>query len=322
MSDALDRAVDAQIDAHRPGSVPPFEAIEARKRGRDRRRMAVGTGALSVVALAGAGMVVPALDGGGDRLTPGEPSQAAAVTRFAVQYATSSAAEGRSDGADAALARCLELPGARGTAGAKLSDPIVWVVTVDGTPEQTTAVRDCLAALPDAKVQTVPDADTTDGQDRTFRVSSDGTADADAYTAGVEKCLALPGVTGSSVQESYPATYEMRASGEAARSLAGCLAGAPGAEVEESGDSPAEGAGLHAFINRCVGAENPTSAPGYVGLTEEQAMRPKQPESADTVSVVRVVGRDGICLGRTRDLRRDRVNLLVADGKVVWAGRF
>jgi DNA-directed RNA polymerase specialized sigma24 family protein len=317
MSDALDRAVDAQVDAYRPGSVPPFEAIEARKRGRDRRRMAVGTGALSVVALAGAGLVVPALNGGGDRLTPSDPPQAVAVTRFAVTYTPTAA-----DVTDPSLGRCLKLPGAQDHAVIEQSDPTTWLVTVDGTPEQTTAVRDCLAALPDAKVETVPDAKTTDGQDRTFRVSSDGTADAAAYTAEVQKCLALPGVTGSSVQESYPATYEMLAAGEAARTLADCLAAVPGAEVKESGDSPAEGTGLDAFINRCVGAENPTPAPGYVGLTEEQATGTEQPEPADTVSVVRVVGRDGTCLGRTRDLRRDRVNLLVADGKVVWAGRF
>lgn len=53
MSDPLDRAVDAQIDAYRPDRVPPFEAIEGRKRSRDMRR---GGAALAATALAVAGV--------------------------------------------------------------------------------------------------------------------------------------------------------------------------------------------------------------------------------------------------------------------------
>ncbi len=68
MPDDLDRAVDAQIDAHRPDRVPPFDAVIARKRGRDRRRLATGGAALSAVALAGAPVLAPSLAGGdGDR---------------------------------------------------------------------------------------------------------------------------------------------------------------------------------------------------------------------------------------------------------------
>ena len=70
--DPLDRAVDARIDAFRPDMLPPFSAIEGRKRARDRRRMAVGAGALSVVALVGVGgLIVSSLTGGGDTLTSG-----------------------------------------------------------------------------------------------------------------------------------------------------------------------------------------------------------------------------------------------------------
>jgi hypothetical protein len=69
MSDDLDRAVDARIDAYRPAALPPFSAIEARKRGRDRRRAVVAGAALSAVALAGAAVVVPSFAGGGDWLT-------------------------------------------------------------------------------------------------------------------------------------------------------------------------------------------------------------------------------------------------------------
>lgn len=71
MSDDLDRAVDARIDAYRPEALPPFSVIEGRKRGRDRRRAAVAGVALSAVAFAGAAFAVPSLVGAGDRLTSG-----------------------------------------------------------------------------------------------------------------------------------------------------------------------------------------------------------------------------------------------------------
>lgn len=80
MSEPLDRAVDARLAAYRPDTVPPFTAIEARKRGRDRRRIALAASALSVAALAGAGIVIPALSNGGDRLTPGAVAGADART--------------------------------------------------------------------------------------------------------------------------------------------------------------------------------------------------------------------------------------------------
>lgn len=184
--DDLDRAVDARIDAYRPETIPPFEAIESRKRTRDRRRMAVGAGALSVVALAAAGVVVPALSDGGDRLTPGGPPEAVSITRFAVQYADGSAVEGRSDGADAALARCLELPGARDRAGVKLSDPIIWVVTVEGTQAQTDAVRDCLASLDEATVQAVPTSPAVAGD-----TEDDGVSQAAVRPSGQFRMQAL-----------------------------------------------------------------------------------------------------------------------------------
>jgi hypothetical protein len=52
MSEAVDRAVDAQIDAYRPETVPPFELIEARRRRRDRTRLAAAAAAVAAVSLA------------------------------------------------------------------------------------------------------------------------------------------------------------------------------------------------------------------------------------------------------------------------------
>lgn len=51
MSEELDQAVGARIDAHRPRATPPFEVIEARKRRRDRGRLAVAATALGVTAV-------------------------------------------------------------------------------------------------------------------------------------------------------------------------------------------------------------------------------------------------------------------------------
>jgi hypothetical protein len=156
MSDALDRAVDAQIDAYRPATVPPFSAIEARKQGRDRLRVALGAGALSVVGLAAAVVIVPSLGAGGDRLTPGEAHSGTARTAFAVQYTPTA-----DDTADPTLGRCLELPGAHGTASLEPGDPPTWIVGVEGTDEQAADVRDCLEGLRNATVRTVP-ADDAD----------------------------------------------------------------------------------------------------------------------------------------------------------------
>ncbi len=83
MPDSLDDAVDARIDAYRPDRVPPFEAVEGRKRRRDRRRLAYAGAVLPVVVIAAALAVVPWLDGARDvneHLTPGTVEAGEAAT--------------------------------------------------------------------------------------------------------------------------------------------------------------------------------------------------------------------------------------------------
>lgn len=63
MSDELDRAVDARIDAYRPDALPPFESLQTRRRRRDTVR--VGAVVVAVVAVAGAAYMSSALTGGG-----------------------------------------------------------------------------------------------------------------------------------------------------------------------------------------------------------------------------------------------------------------
>ena len=67
MSD-LDQAVQAEIDAYRPVTVPAFDTLAGRKRARDRRRLATGGAVLSAVAIAGAAALAPSLGGGRDEL--------------------------------------------------------------------------------------------------------------------------------------------------------------------------------------------------------------------------------------------------------------
>lgn len=56
----------------------------------------------------------------------------------------------------------------------------------------------------------------------------------------------------------------------------------------------------------------------YEGLTENEAAA----LAGAQVLTVRVVGRDGECFAVTDDLRRDRVNLYLEEGVVVWAAIF
>ena len=66
----LHRAVQAEIDAHTPALTPPFDAIKARKRSRDRNRLAAAA-ALGIVGVASAAFAVPGLgEQRTDRLAP------------------------------------------------------------------------------------------------------------------------------------------------------------------------------------------------------------------------------------------------------------
>jgi hypothetical protein len=76
MSDDLDRAVDARIDAYRPDRVPPFAALEVRRARKVRARSAAAV-VLAAVAAAGV-VVVPSLLADRDPLPGGLAAQATA----------------------------------------------------------------------------------------------------------------------------------------------------------------------------------------------------------------------------------------------------
>jgi hypothetical protein len=74
--------------------------------------------------------------------------------------------------------------------------------------------------------------------------------------------------------------------------------------------------GTQAFLDRCAAEEGADLAPELLGLTEDELVGRLGEGSRG-----RVVGRDGTCLARPRDLDDDRVHVLVEAGRVVWAGR-
>ena len=71
-----------------------------------------------------------------------------------------------------------------------------------------------------------------------------------------------------------------------------------------------------AFVDSCVGPGPAELAPELTGLTEDEF---SNPPGADTNR--RVIGRDGRCLDRPEDQTGTRVDAVVEDGRVVWAGR-
>ncbi len=341
MSDPIDRAVDAQIDAFRPHKVPPFAAIEARKRGRDRRRMAVGAGALSIVGVLGVVFAGPSLTGGGDRLTGPPVAGPAAtptatvddrVTRYGLSYVDLGAYDVARD--EPLMKACLALPG---TSEVSVSEslPPGYSVLLTGT-ERAAAFEQCAADLDNVAVRNL-----------------DATASSSMWT-GVQVCRTQPtgpcqkldANTANRIYDALALDSRPRAVPNGPRCLilsvnytllfdnpgadvqeivvpaASCVPVTIGTTAYEVDDSPrdlvrqAYDAAVDGTpINPCLTGD--PSEPGYVGLTEQQA----RDLAARQGLIVRVVGRDGTCSNLNTDLRADRVNLDLMSGRVASATR-
>lgn len=137
---------------------------------------------------------------------------------------------------------------------------------------------------------------------------------APAYTAAAERCLSLPGVTGGPVTDTAPAVYSLAAAGGDVAALRSCVNDI-GADVGEIVGRPGEERGQAESIEQCVRGETSAVEERYIGMTESQ-VRDAEPEP------VRVICRDRVFLDRTSDYRPDRLNIVVEQGVVVWAGRF
>ena len=144
----------------------------------------------------------------------------------------------------------------------------------------------------------------------------------------VRECLALPGTSEEGIGDSGPPVYGVTVTGtQQIAAFRACAAEIEGAVVTEAGISrPADPAanvltaGQQAFIEECLSGnvESALSAPGFVGRTYEEVAAPNE----RPVNPVRVLGRDGNCLDREDDRRENRVNVIIEDGTVIWAGRF
>lgn len=142
MSDELDRAVDARMEAFRPKSGPPFSAIEARARRRDRRRRAAAGVAAGVALVGGAVLVVPSPSADQDRVSeqpaarPPAASAAPSLVRPSplddspalVVHIKEQGAAARV--ADTAVRACLQQPGV-GSRPVDAGEPPAYVVTAD-----------------------------------------------------------------------------------------------------------------------------------------------------------------------------------------------
>lgn len=208
------------------------------------------------------------------------------------------------------VSACLELPGVQNVTQSVLLPP-VYRLRIDGSGEQETFER-CVDGVDGFQL-----IDTTTEQ--TFIVRPKGVEDVQAYADAMNVCLNLPGVGATSISDMPPQSYVAYAAGAAVAELDLCLDDVPGAAVEVQQGAPGNPVGIQEFIQRCVGREDTESAPdGYVGLTEQQ-LRDSPPNPEDPP---RIVGRDRVCLDRTDDRRPERVNVILDDSRVVWAGRF
>lgn len=347
-----------RLSTFRPDRTPPFAALQARKRRRDMRRAGtlLGSTAIAVAAVA----VVPAALTSGP--APGSPGLASQLglspcerllddERLAgMRLVEAMSAGGPQDGV-----LCLYAPAGARTADATPASPVQGLRAVVRPDGRTTVTAYTFTARPVDPGDTGPTAPaTTAGQEPTevgvapYRLSADGltltltgnagggcsgrgtvtaTAEESAERVVVHALVARPSLpprppgtactTEMAIQQvqlrlQEPLGDRPVVDGSTGEQISGQQDGGPSRVPAVL--TPAQ----QAFVDSCVGPENAPLEPQYVGMSEAEANPPNSYRPYPT----RVVGRDGKCLGRTKDLQGNRVNLIVEDGKVIWAGRF
>ena len=343
--DDLERAVDARIDAYRPDTIPPFAALTARKRARDRRRhsRAAALSALSVVGVVGVVFAGPSLTGGGDRLT-GPPVAGPAATptvtvddrttRYGLSYVDSGAYDIGRD--EPLMEACLALPGTS-EVSVQESWPPGYSVLLTGT-EQAKAFERCAVDLDNV---TVRNLDATPSGIRWTGVQV-------CQTQPAGPCRDLDAATASRLYDALALDNRRQVDPNGAVCAAASvtytlLFSNPGADVKEItvpgasckpvtvGISDYEVDAVPRELVRQAYAAAVTAArdgaipclpetptePGYVGLTEQQALDLATRQGL----TVRVVGRDGTCPLITYEMDPDRVNLDLVSGRVARAIR-
>jgi hypothetical protein len=243
MSDPLDRAVDARIDAYRPDLVPPFDSIQARKRTRDRRR-GLAAAAATALAVAGIAFVPAALGGGGTAPAPvaGDPPTAEQLAfHIKATDAKTVLAGGKANGE--AISRCAQLPGLSNT-GALYSDPAQYTGLV-AAGDDADALTDCVEAVPGWGVTLARVADAAAFRTYTVQpsVRTVGNPRADEER---DACFALPGVDAVGQGESLPVIYKVEVAAASAKAFEECISQVVGLHVPELG--PDRGGGSDGLV--------------------------------------------------------------------------
>lgn len=225
MSDDLHRAIQERGNAFRPDRTPPFQRLRDCKRRRDQRRAGAAV-ALSVAAVLGVAVVPSALGSGGSG-TSDLADQAGASAEYAYTINWRDNTDAYSDAVYEALTgRCLTLPGL-GESAMSRSLPPGLSGRIKGA-DNADAFRKCAEeAAPGANVEVLEDLSEQPAHTAyTLRPALVRPMEP-SIAQEIEQCLALPGVTGSSVQESDPPTYGITAREDAKRALEDCARNVP-----------------------------------------------------------------------------------------------
>ena len=205
MSD-LHNAVQAEIAAHTPTRPPSFDALQARKHRRDRRRTIA---AVAATALAAAGIAFgpSALGGGGiaPAQVAGDPP-AVTVLGFNVTATNKQLVTSPGNDGQQAIQRCMSLPGLQNVVSLG-SDPQQFSGRVVGQ-DNVDALRACVESVPGWSVEFAPIPDMVKKVIYTVRpsVKTIGNPRADEQR---DACFALPGVEAVGQGESQPVIYRV-----------------------------------------------------------------------------------------------------------------
>lgn len=310
----LDRALDAELDRFRPGAAPAFAGLRRRARRRRQGRLAGGS-VLAIGMVAAVAVLVPGRLAGTDQVAEGSATPTVTAGRTDVIMAGFSdhrlpggfALEHRPD-----VQRCA--PGATITQLLP-NDPFITgrdtsaiAYRVAPPRGQYDAVFGCLQRA--SGVDKVVASETSQPPPRfSYGVQQLKGPPADpAVERLVRACLSPPGDVG--VQLSNPPIFgTVRVGQMEALAFTRCVGQLPNVRVTQTSTTAPETSAVDVCLD--PGAQPATE---YVGLLETTATNDAGPP-------VRVVGRDRVCLGHTRDLRFGRIDLVVDRGVIVAASR-